>query len=56
MTGAIRHGMTCTVPERKPVIRPFARKRASLFPPVIGCDEVGRGALCGPVVVCALWF
>ncbi|UAK24952.1 ribonuclease HII [Sphingomonas nostoxanthinifaciens] len=40
----------------KPVTRPFARKRASLFPPVIGCDEVGRGALCGPVVVCAVWF
>jgi ribonuclease HII len=36
--------------------RPFARRRASLFPPVIGCDEVGRGALCGPVVVCAVWF
>lgn len=36
--------------------RPFARKRASLFPPVIGCDEVGRGALCGPVVVAAVWF
>jgi ribonuclease HII len=36
--------------------RPFFRKRASLFPPVIGCDEVGRGALCGPVVVCALGF
>jgi ribonuclease HII len=44
------------VPERKPVVRPFARKRASLFPPVIGCDEVGRGALCGPVMVCAVWF
>ena len=41
---------------RKPVQRPFARRRASLFPPVIGCDEVGRGALCGPVVVCAVWF
>lgn len=41
---------------RKPVSRPFARRRASLFPPVIGCDEVGRGALCGPVVVCAVWF
>ncbi len=38
------------------VNRPFFRKRASLFPPVIGCDEVGRGALCGPVVVCAVWF
>ncbi|PZU11047.1 MAG: ribonuclease HII [Sphingomonas sp.] len=37
-------------------MRPFARQRASLFPPVIGCDEVGRGALCGPVVVCAVWF
>lgn len=36
--------------------RPFFRKRASLFPPVIGCDEVGRGALCGPVMVCAVWF
>lgn len=36
--------------------RPFARRRASLFPPVIGCDEVGRGALCGPVVVAAVWF
>ncbi len=41
---------------RKPIARPFARRRASLFPPVIGCDEVGRGALCGPVVVCAVWF
>jgi len=44
------------VPARTPPSRPFARKRASLFPPVIGCDEVGRGALCGPVVVCAVWF
>jgi ribonuclease HII len=41
---------------RVTVARPFARRRASLFPPVIGCDEVGRGALCGPVVVCAVWF
>ena len=41
---------------RKPPSRPFARKRASLFAPVIGCDEVGRGALCGPVVVAAVWF
>ena len=39
-----------------PASRPFARKRASLFPAVIGCDEVGRGALCGPVVVAAVWF
>ena len=36
--------------------RPFARRRASLFEAVIGCDEVGRGALCGPVVVAAVWF
>jgi len=43
-------------PVTKAAPRPFFRKRASLFPPVIGCDEVGRGALCGPVVVCALWF
>ena len=41
---------------RMPAPRPFFRKRASLFPAVIGCDEVGRGALCGPVVVCAVWF
>lgn len=46
-----------SVPElRKPIVRPFARRRASLFEPVIGCDEVGRGALCGPVVVAAVWF
>jgi ribonuclease HII len=44
------------VSSRKPSMRPFARRKASLFPPVIGCDEVGRGALCGPVVVCAVWF
>lgn len=41
---------------RQPLARPFARKRASLFEAVIGCDEVGRGALCGPVVVAAVWF
>lgn len=23
---------------------------------VIGCDEVGRGSLCGPVLVAAVWF
>ncbi|NIJ07819.1 ribonuclease HII [Sphingomonas vulcanisoli] len=39
-----------------PIQRPFACKRASLFEAVIGCDEVGRGALCGPVVVAAVWF
>jgi len=47
-----RFGISIAVP----VSRPFARRRASLFPPVIGCDEVGRGALCGPVVVAAVWF
>jgi len=47
---------SATPATRKPPARPFARRRASLFPPVIGCDEVGRGALCGPVVVCAVWF
>lgn len=26
------------------------------YPAVIGCDEVGRGALCGPVLVAAVWF
>jgi ribonuclease HII len=36
--------------------RPFERSDGSAFPPVIGCDEVGRGALCGPVVVSAVWF
>lgn len=36
--------------------RPFAACRPHLFPAVIGCDEVGRGALCGPVVVAAVWF
>ncbi len=36
--------------------RPFPPERAALYPAVIGCDEVGRGALCGPVVVAAVWF
>ena len=36
--------------------RPFAGIDAACFPAVIGCDEVGRGALCGPVVVAAVWF
>ena len=35
---------------------PFDPARASEYPAVIGCDEVGRGALCGPVVVAAVWF
>jgi ribonuclease HII len=29
---------------------------AETYPVVIGCDEVGRGALCGPVIVAAVWF
>jgi ribonuclease HII len=36
--------------------RPFDPALASGYPAVIGCDEVGRGALCGPVVVAAVWF
>lgn len=36
--------------------RPFAGHDPALFPPVIGIDEVGAGALCGPVVVAAVWF
>ena len=35
---------------------PFDPSCAADHPPVIGCDEVGRGALCGPVVVAAVWF
>jgi ribonuclease HII len=35
---------------------PFDPHLAETYPAVIGCDEVGRGALCGPVVVAAVWF
>ena len=35
---------------------PFDPKRAKEYPALIGCDEVGRGALCGPVVAAAVWF
>ena len=35
---------------------PFHSSRVSAYPSAIGCDEVGRGALCGPVVVAAVWF
>lgn len=35
---------------------PFDPARADAYPAVIGCDEVGRGALCGPVVVAAVFF
>ncbi len=36
--------------------RPFDPAQAAGYPSVIGCDEVGRGALCGPVMVAAIWF
>lgn len=39
-----------------PHVRPFRADAAQQYPAVIGCDEVGRGALCGPVVVAAVWF
>ncbi|GJD57384.1 ribonuclease HII [Methylobacterium dankookense] len=35
---------------------PFDPASAASYPAVIGCDEVGRGALCGPVVVAAVYF
>lgn len=35
---------------------PFDPNAAADYPAVIGCDEVGRGALSGPVVVAAVWF
>lgn len=35
---------------------PFDPRLAATYPAVIGCDEVGRGALCGPVIVAAVWF
>jgi ribonuclease HII len=35
---------------------PFRHRARAGYPAVIGCDEVGRGALCGPVVVAAVWF
>ena len=34
----------------------FDSSRAAEYETVIGCDEVGRGSLCGPVVVAAVWF
>lgn len=43
---------------RSPVLRsrPFPPDRAADWPAAIGVDEVGRGALCGPVLVAAVWF
>jgi ribonuclease HII len=38
------------------VTRPFAAADPRDCPVAIGCDEVGRGALCGPVMVAAVWF
>ncbi|KQP51768.1 ribonuclease HII [Methylobacterium sp. Leaf108] len=35
---------------------PFDPASPGRYPAVVGCDEVGRGALCGPVVVAAVWF
>ncbi|KAB1075200.1 ribonuclease HII [Methylobacterium planeticum] len=47
--------MPRTSPRTSP-IPPFDPARAASYPALIGCDEVGRGALCGPVVVAAVWF
>lgn len=41
---------------RTPIPRPFAGADARDFPDLTGCDEAGRGALCGPVVAAAVWF
>jgi ribonuclease HII len=35
---------------------PFDPAMTQFYPALIGCDEAGRGALCGPVVVAAVWF
>lgn len=40
----------------RPTDGPFDPLAARSYPAVIGCDEVGRGALCGPVIVAAVWF
>jgi ribonuclease HII len=36
--------------------RPFSPEHAARYPAVVGVDEVGRGALCGPVMTAAAWF
>ncbi len=48
--------MTLVIPRKRAIARPFDPSRAAAYPVAIGCDEVGRGALCGPVVVAAVWF
>lgn len=51
------NGADAAEPRRRAVrARPFDPAQAARWPAVIGCDEVGRGALCGPVVVAAAWF
>lgn len=35
---------------------PFNPAHALTYPALIGTDEAGRGAICGPVVVAAVWF
>jgi ribonuclease HII len=37
-------------------LRPFKFSDAERYRTVIGVDEVGRGALCGPVMAAAVWF
>jgi len=54
MTSAISQEKA--MPVARATARPFDPARAAAYPPAIGCDEVGRGALCGPVVVAAVWF
>jgi ribonuclease HII len=34
----------------------FDSSNPAEYEAVIGCDEVGRGSLCGPVLVAAVWF
>ncbi|GJD50358.1 Ribonuclease HII [Methylobacterium crusticola] len=35
---------------------PFESRHVARYPALVGCDEVGRGALCGPVIVAAVHF
>ena len=56
MTGAGGDATSGALPCPGPAMRPFDPALAATYPAVIGCDEVGRGALCGPVMVAAVWF